>query len=192
MLFLRLAPLCDFCWKKLGGLADNHLKLVNHIPSFFVFNYKSKNADIVKSLLVAYKGGGFSSSVERLLCDYIVTRSFPLKSIHYIVPAPLSSRNTDGVDHAREIASALNKITGIPILNICQPSLSLVKQKYKSQKERKSLEVFLKFKPPKLDGVCFVDDVITTGSTMISTYKALGKPKNFVAVSLFYQALLST
>jgi predicted amidophosphoribosyltransferase len=89
--------------------------------------------------------------------------------------------------HALNWAQALAKVGQFPI----QESLSVPKarigserfsQKQRSREERRFIRFHLNENitdPRKGDSYIFVDDIVTTGSTALAAWKALGRPQNF-------------
>ena len=94
-------------------------------------------------------------------------------------------------DHSYYWAEALQKFTKSPIYSVLSQSSSHSSQKRKNLLERKQKTFFAEDinTLPKDHQIVFVDDVVTSGATAMSVYKALGQPKQFMIWSIFWRKL---
>jgi len=100
------------------------------------------------------------------------------------IPAPAKKPNH--VDHAVELAMALQKICGGELFVELRRS-NEESQKAKSREDRKEFRCYLdsdKTYDFKNKQLIFVDDIITTGSTAYAAYVALGRPKDFFVMTV--------
>lgn len=105
-----------------------------------------------------------------------------------VVPAPPSRKNSQ--DHAYGFASTVAKILNLP-LRTCLERGSRQVQKRAGQKERTKVKIRKKtgFTCEVYKGVLFVDDIVTTGATMLAAYKALRRPQ-YQVLAIAYRPML--
>lgn len=151
----------------------------------------------ISFLLYALKGGGHSCFYKKVAKECFFRSSFLKREIIFI---PAASREKK-LDHAGCFAKALADIFFSQFLNIlCR--VKNKKQKRLSKLERRANSIILKntkFKNTPTTqsdtnlakwnnkNIIFVDDVLTTGSTALSAYKALNCPKFFTVLVLAYR-----
>lgn len=140
-------------------------------------------------LLYALKGGGHSCFYKKVAKECLFRSSFLKKELIYI---PAAGRGKE-LDHAECFAKALANIFSSQFLNIFHRKKNR-KQKRLSRVEREKHTIILKNTVSSTDlarysnkNIIFVDDVLTTGSTALSAYKALGCPKFFTVLVLAYR-----
>lgn len=143
----------------------------------------------ISFLLYSLKGGGDSCLYQQIAKECMFHFFFVNKDAIYI---PAASRTLD-LDHSGCFAKALSKNSLGQLLNILIRG-NKQKQKRLSKIERTKKNIFLskdfdKNSLPDLKNknIIFVDDVLTTGSTAMASYKALGCPKNFKVLVLAYR-----
>ena len=92
-------------------------------------------------------------------------------------------------DHSYYWAEALQKLTQSPVCPVLSLPFSDSSQKEKNLLERKQRTFLVKDEShiPANHHIVFVDDVVTSGSTAMGVYKALGQPKNFMIWSIFWK-----
>lgn len=99
--------------------------------------------------------------------------------IDIIIPVPIHwlKRLRRGYNQTDYIAQGLSEVTGIAVANNLRAAKRHKTQTHKTGKERQStlLNIFVVDKPDELVGkhVLLVDDVITTGSTIVTCARAL-------------------
>ena len=156
------------------------------IPHLRLIDWHDENYFFVKKFVESLKQGGPSFIFKKMgleMFSRFVHRfpQFQNKKINF-VPAPRS--NTYKKDHAYLFAQTLSYYFG----GILQPILYKRKkhlfQKSKSRKERALIQFETSKHLNLEEPIVFVDDVLTTGCTARSAYKALKKPKHFFIFTL--------
>lgn len=145
---------------------------------------------LIKNLIRALKGGVSRTTNQRLallMAELLLQSHIRLSENTIIVPAP--ARGSFHRDHAWFLASALSEVLGLP-LQLAIERISDKEQKMLSKYEREHLH-FRKVEKISQDRpILFVDDLITTGSTVRAARNTLGKRHPFLAISIGYQPRL--
>jgi predicted amidophosphoribosyltransferase len=108
-----------------------------------------------------------------------------------IVPSP--NQKGTCADHAFYLALGLSQLTGWPIKNILtfqQVEVGSQKQKRATERRDRKFKLATGTKVPR-GTLIFIDDVVTTGSTVEAAWRALGKPSQFEVWCLAYQPMLA-
>lgn len=139
------------------------------------------SAKQIASLVRSQKFTGLSLARERILRHYLTYSLGPHPTkIFYVIP---KNKTTD---HASEGAQVLAKYMGVEAIALpMEPRLD-----YKSRgrlARSNDQRIIGCARVPKGENIWFYDDVITTGSTAIAVWAALGKPQGFQAVALVYR-----
>jgi predicted amidophosphoribosyltransferase len=182
---------CSDCWLKF--LQQITVRLHKVSPDFFVItliDWNDENYDLVLSFVLAQKGGGLVGLISEIIswnlidineriCGVKVSQnsSFASREVsfeeQYAVPIPAKLRKKD---HAYFIASILSEKIG---LNFAPNTLKVTttkiqkSQKFRIRLERKQVEFALKMGENFNQGVLIIDDIVTTGSTLLAAKKAL-------------------
>ncbi len=178
---------CDECWETLRRIrnqADGPRGLLQTgypFPVHSLFTWTPKTDHVLRPLIHALKQGRSPMAVERL-GNWFAFERLRLGNCDFraIVPAPGRS-----FDHAKAWAETLSKDFRLPIMDVLQKAPGQVRfQRSRSAEERSELRFHLDL--PSIDvqnayrgPYLFADDVITTGSTAMAAYMALGDPKRF-------------
>lgn len=145
---------------------------------------------VIRNLIRALKGGISPETNLRLallMAERLLHQEVRLSENTIIVPAP--ARRTPHRDHAWFLASALSEILGLPLQSAIA-RISDKEQKVLSKYEREHLHFKKVEKNSKDRPILFVDDLITTGSTVRAARNTLGKGRPFLAISIGYQPRL--
>ncbi len=185
--------LCPSCWETLNAPQIESGESTYPFPVRTLCVWGEANSKVCRHLLLALKGGG----PARIYAPFAVAMSELMAPISThgttIVPSP-AQQNFDRPDHAEQLAKALAAVLSAEYWP-CLGRMEGVAQKSRSFHERWGAER-LKLKEG-LDTktawgrashsrrLIFVDDVITTGATASSAYRALGQPGNFEVWTIF-------
>lgn len=187
--------LCPTCQIKVDRhRRKNWVRFENGVPTLALYNWRESSYSAMQRMAQALKGGGTSKIFETLAVDILNLREQVYPPLHrnqnlVFVPAPGLSKNYR--DHAEELAAHLAALSGGQFVrNLSRASST--QQKRKSLMARAAGRRF-KLQSQVIDSevkIVFVDDILTSGSTARSAYKALNKPKDFEIWTLFYRPLL--
>jgi predicted amidophosphoribosyltransferase len=191
---------CETCWERLARIKnspDGPRSLLQggyNFPVYSLFTWTPETDLLLRPLVHSLKKGWAPSAVDRFAEWFCFERSRAGKiSANSVVPAPSSS-----FDHAKSWAEALGSRLERPIVDVLQKAPDQVRfQRTRSATERAELRFQLKtpgkegqnaYRGPHL----FVDDVITTGSTAMAAYMALGDPSHFEVWTMVNRPRLAT
>lgn len=190
-------PVCRFCYRLIQSEIHRPVqitRLVEGIPVYSLFRWKSgESLGVIPELLYLLKGGGQQTLVRHLVHLFLVKNQLSHKGPRIFVPAP--AKVFSDRDHALALAEEFQR--GQPQSLIFTPLVRRQgEQKTKDLAERKRSKMdFTKNRIRRYRSfrdrgqVIFVDDVVTSGSTLLTAWKTLGKPKDFQCWCLVDRAL---
>lgn len=186
---VRSSLLCLHCEQKLFSVACNSFELereVKGISCLSLFRWQRDKNRILNRLSLALKGPlqepAWNYYGERFLAEWQKT-DFPGTSAAF-VPCP----TTTGIkDHAYLFAQALSQLTGLPLVEALKRT-DVKEQKRMSRVQRQD-NIGTKFIlnrdiSEKFSHIYFVDDIITTGTTVQAAEIHLKKFGHVKAISL--------
>ena len=130
-----------------------------------------------KTLVHHFKYRGLAGYAE-LTASMLAERLPPLPLVP--VPRALTRRVRYGVDPARALADRLAHHLGVPVLPLLQPPLH--KQRRAGGDHSRAVTGFRLRQVPK-GPVLVVDDVVTTGATLLSAITSIGESRVRAAVA---------
>jgi predicted amidophosphoribosyltransferase len=161
-------------------------------PTYALLTWTPTTARFVKPFIYGFKGGYNVRAAEKLGTLFLSEQLLAgRKSVNVGPKGPqkdlLLSAPSERFDHsqlwAKTLSNQLDTESFSPFLN---PSASTTRQKELRQAERGDRRFILKEHFANLPGeltdakrTVFADDVITTGSTAMAAYMALGDPDQF-------------
>ena len=195
----QISHLCNKCQSSVGSIiAESYLTnnyLSDDCRGFLLISLGSYRNIIFRKWIMALKGGDNKKDFKLVVFQLIKKRQtydkIFLKFPVLIVPAP--SRVFKRRDHSSCLAEALSLITGWELANILvYDDFDQSAQKTKGALERENRKFKASMPITGFNGtLIFVDDVVTTGSTAVAAWNALGKPRNFEVWCIAHQPLLA-
>lgn len=161
---LTAPPLCDACRAQLrpGGSF-----FVGSAPGRYALHHSGTGRALVHQL--KYRGVvGAADLLAPLMARLIPSRASVL------VPLPRATirRIAYGVDPAGELARRIGRHTGIPVSRLVRPGLWWPRHAGRNPTDRRSAH-FRAAAPPA--GAVLVDDVVTSGATVLGALAAFGE-----------------
>lgn len=155
------------------------------------FNYNRQHPSHILIHNIKYRGGIYLA--RRLGREFAMQKLLDDRPIDIIIPIPLHWTRyvRRSYNQTREVARGINDMTGIPVksnLRAVFPHSSQTQVGYEERTANVS-GVFNVKNPHELDGlhIALLDDIITTGSTMMSALKAIldvARPASVTFLSL--------
>jgi predicted amidophosphoribosyltransferase len=175
---------CKECEARVSLNRDRVLRSGYPFPVYSLFEWSEESAALIKPLIYGMKGGYAYRSAHLLTSELIFKLSATRQGIHtprFVYPGSSSHRKRH--DHAWLLAHLLAEQWRVEApLRLEFESKAEGNQKLRSQEERSKRRFQL---PEGLSPLrtnerwVFVDDVITSGSTAMAAFMALGDPEEF-------------
>lgn len=183
---------CSKCRKYLVEKFRSNQKInIQSVPLTSLMNWNPYQSDLLSNLILNLKKS-HDHTWKYFAEDFLINKSDEIRDQSILI----SLASEKGKDHGQMWGRALSELTGIPHhtalsktfkLNSSQPQ----KQKNRSQRQGLELQLIVDISVLKNKNVIFVDDVVTTGATLLAARKALGVPASFECWSLCYRNPLS-
>lgn len=186
---------CASCWRNYQLSIHPPIVPLSH-RGLCLWPWNLSNDSLMRNLVYALKGGGLDLAFERLslwmVYQCLLRYNLGQEEEWVVVPAPPAEEGM--VDHAHQLAvGCAQYLQGSFCPALKRQERTAEKQKHKTIIERKNRKMSLLSEYSQLNWggkkVIFIDDVITTGGTVESAYRALNKPKDFFFISLLYKEL---
>jgi predicted amidophosphoribosyltransferase len=146
----------------------------------YLTEWNSQNGLLMSDLLTKLKGKRSKRAWEEIAewyLQYFVT-SLPSNAI--IVPLP--SSNNAKAHHAQHFAKSLSKRLRVPVV---EPLMRQDKGSQKKRSKQQRRQIKMSLKPdifiPEGAQIVLVDDLVTTGSSILAASKVLGKRRILAA-----------
>jgi len=166
-------PLCEACRR---GLKITHDRSLAGVPVGVPFAHTATAARLVHNL--KYKR---SVAAGRFLAAAMASR-VPV-GVTALVPVrrSLSRRVAYGIDQASFLANAVGALVGVPVIDAVSPPLWWRRRAGAPLEERTAIAFRARQAVPR--GAVLVDDVLTTGATVLSAAEALAPVRLSVLVA---------
>ena len=189
---------CSRCNKKLRFCTCSNFYLeANKIKSVIkLYRYNSKNKDLPGNRLIyALKHAYRSDVIEYLaselaiaICNAIDIAGNETKYIVTNVPRRKKAIVRDGYDHSAELAREVAKNLGVKYIQLLSSKTERAQKEMTGSERKSNVKFELLPRCPDIAGatVILVDDIITTGSSIVAATKKLRilKPKSVLAASI--------
>lgn len=163
--------------------------------AYSLFKWTPGTSDLLSAQLVGLKGTQQNSDWNHWAGKFLIRRiqrGLPDRRI-IVIPAP-SSNPSRGKDHAYQWAEALSEALGAELYP-CLNKKANLSQRGASRERRVQVELELDENSSLVSENwsealwVFADDIVTTGSTVLAAYEALGRPPHFEAWTLAHRTL---
>jgi competence protein ComFC len=150
--------------------------------------WNPNQSDLLSNLIIQLKHSD-DKTWSILAQEFLMSRNSDFADEAILV----SLASEDNKSHGQMWGQGLSELTGIPhIMGLTKVHESRSqKGKNRSQRQNLELQLIVDISVLKNRRVIFVDDVVTTGATLLAAHKALGLPDNFECWSLCYRNSLS-
>lgn len=187
------ALLCDYCYEVVLQKKSLKKEIINFetvaIPAFSLFNWIPDECNALSALTLSLKGKSSQKIWQEYAKLFLSMRrsqeSLPANFI--IVPCPNPEINQD---HAWGFATALSELTGRPVVNLLKKGTAAHfrgtarAERLLHINNRLLLSENITLDEYQNKKIVFVDDIITTGTTVKSAYTQLKLAQSFEAWSL--------
>lgn len=173
--------------------SEIHKRLAGHTPinsaaSYFYYYKENAYARMIQRAKYNNRPA-LAMRLAEMFASEILPSGF-FDGIDAIVPVPLhwTKELTRGYNQSREIAKGISNITGIPVADNLVAKRSHATQTRRGAFERwmNTKDIFTVEAPQELEGkhILIVDDVITTGATLLSCADAIHAVSPGVTISV--------
>jgi len=184
---------CEKCWRKYYLDTIEVCSAQIPVRGVCLWEWGNQNDVTLKKLIYSFKGGELTPVAERLALKmaFELFNKYPeIKKDIVIIPAP--ARVLGSKDHAYLLGDCIAKLLNTELLLKFKREDGSGLQKRKSRSERWNVSLSTVEGANSISNSCsviFVDDVVTTGATVMNAYKLLNQPTSFYYVSIAYKKL---
>ena len=191
-LFDLISPrACPVCGNRLGVAEETLCLSCNrHLPRTFFWNHPLDNEmaktfwlqiPVEKAAALFYYEAHVGEQMGRMMALEMISSGF-FEGIDFLLPVPLAPvrERQRGYNQSMEIARGIQEVTGIPICHDALRRISFTDSQ--TQKDRRSRQenvakAFQLINADKISGkhLLLIDDVVTTGATLIACGQELQK-----------------
>ena len=193
--------ICDVCWQKVMRLRNRGRAMLQEgypFPVYALFTWTEETEAFIKPLVYGFKKGRSVQAAEDLALEFVAERSeageFPKRSV--LIPPP-----SDQFDHGTLWAKALSDRTFSPVWPVLRPQHErpTASQKRLSREERSERRYEIREQiagswplGEQSGRLIFTDDVVTSGSTAMAAFMALGDPEQYEVWCLVARPRIAT
>jgi predicted amidophosphoribosyltransferase len=160
-------PLCESCQR---GLIVAHDRITSGIPVGVAFEHRGTAVRLVHNL--KYRR---SLAAGQLLAQAMAPRVPAGATVLVPVRRSLVRRVVFGIDQASVLARQISAIVELPVADVLRPPMWWSQRAGAPRSERRPIGFVAASSLP--DGAVLIDDVLTTGSTIVSAGHAIGPSK---------------
>lgn len=171
--FSRKDILCSYCESIIDRFPLYYSNKIN-LRTISFLKWTSENQYFVKNLMLCQKGG-WTKNFYSIVASKILFSEMNRHSTPLLVPCP--SFKNKAANHAHELARAISQHWGAKVFYGLK-NLATVKQQNLSRSQRWNIAIERYEKPEPFHSLILVDDIVTTGATVHSCWKAMGSPPN--------------
>lgn len=187
---LKIKPLCCACDSlMLATYSHQKIQSASRIEVYPLLTWSPGASDTLSKLVLEMK------TIDRKVWfeyakNFIVVWSDIITTENVVL---ISHKSLSGNRHAHNWGESLSQLLNRPHIECLSLQEPNKKQKELSSEERahRRMETNVDFSWEAGRRYIFVDDVVTTGSTALAAYRALGRPKNFQVWSFAYRSVSS-
>lgn len=182
---------CRSCEQKILKTKIREEKM-DDIRAYYIFDWRPERA-FVETLIHNYKTGQANLEVFAKIFSRHMMEQKKFAWPVCVVPSP--PRITNKTDHATQLAQVISNKINADYVH-CLLRTSDEEQKGRAIKERRKIVLSLnhgaeaQLARHTFKTILFVDDVISSGSTVRAAHRALGQPKNFIVFAIARRPLL--
>jgi predicted amidophosphoribosyltransferase len=174
---------CASCWietKKF--LTFSRVELAPKVFLYYLFDWHRASDKYVSCLIYALKGGGLRAANAMLAAELIRQRvKVGPRGLLATQIVPVPGSKSIELDHAGMLGYEIARLLQIPLLSCLAKEKQADRQHMLSKTARQKIKFSLKQNKRSLllmKNTIIVDDVVTTGASVLAAYEALNKPDN--------------
>lgn len=176
--------LCKRCWSQLSLQKKQHFYEEYRWPVYTIWSWEKKDA-LVHRLLRRRKRASIRIAEYRLACWAVSV--LPQKVIKNTDAIFFPTKKQNASDHTGHLANAVADIMGLRAFGIMIAENKNYKIFSRSQRNRERVKNTVTYTEYKGQNPLMVDDIITSGATLESVWRALGRPGNATGLCLAYK-----
>lgn len=167
-------PLCGDCFEKLKKLQWPERSLQEDVVIFSLFRY----ADEVRTLIRQFKFQEqryVAEVLAQFVLRFLVQNKLSVDGVSY-VPMHWYKRWVRGFDQAQDLAQAIAQGLGVPMYTLLarnRPTISLYKLDRVQRRRVMQASMRVHEPAPEEGYIMIVDDIMTTGATILACHQAL-------------------